>query len=129
MTNHNSPAWDVLRGHRFVALTTFRKTGVPVVTPVWFVLQSDGVLVFTGRTSGRVKRLRNNPQVEFSPSDFRGKSLGPAISGIARFVPENEWPGCNRAFQKKYGVQSTFFGILGRISGDTDRLYLKISPF
>lgn len=128
MTDTIPPAFAGLRDHSFIALTSFRKTGVPVVTPVWFVLQEDGLLVFTGRTSGKVKRLRNNPRVELCPSDFRGKLLGPAISGIARFLPEDEWTDCERAFQKRYGAQFALFGFVGRVSGDADRIYLKIIP-
>jgi len=128
MTDHISSAFAGLQGHSFIALTTFRKTGVPVVTPVWFILQPDGVLVFTGRSSGKVKRLRNNPQVELSPSDFRGKPLGPAATGTVRFLPESQWPDCEQAFQKRYGLQFAFFGFIGRMMGDADRVYLKISP-
>jgi len=128
LTDDILTAFAGLRGHSFIALTTFRKTGVPVVTPVWFVLQDNRVLVFTGRTSGKVKRLRNNPRVELAPSDFKGKPLGAAISGAARFLPENEWPQSEQSFRKKYGAQFSFYGFLGRVRGDTDRIYLEISP-
>jgi len=128
MTGHFPTEFSGLQGHSYIALTTYRKTGVPVVTPVWFVLQEDGVLVFTGRASGKVKRLRNNPQVELSPSDFKGKPLGPAISGSARFLPENEWPDCERTFRKRFRAQFALFGFIGRLMGDADRVYLKITP-
>jgi PPOX class probable F420-dependent enzyme len=128
MTVQISAEFSGLQGHSFIALTTYRKTGVPVVTPVWFVLQEDGVLVFTGRTSGKVKRLRNNPQVELSPSDFRGKPLGPAVSGRASFLLEDEWPAYERTFRKRYGAQFALFGFIGRVMGDADRVYLKITP-
>lgn len=127
MTGTVPPNFASLRDHSFIALTTFRKTGVPVVTPVWFVLQEDGLLVFTGRSSGKVKRLRNNPQVELSPSDFKGKALGPAMSGKAQFLPEEEWNDCERAFRQRYGAQFSLFGFAGRLMGDADRVYLKIT--
>lgn len=128
MSSEISNAFDGLQGQSFIALTTFRKTGVPVVTPVWFVLQDHRVIVFTGRLSGKVKRLRNNPRVELSPSDFSGKPLGPSISGTALFIPENEWSQYEQSFRKKYGAQFSFFGFLGRVRGNADRIYLEISP-
>jgi PPOX class probable F420-dependent enzyme len=128
MTDDIPTAFAGLQGQNFIALTTFRKTGVPVVTPVWFVLQDNRVLVFTGRTSGKVKRLRNNPRVELAPSDFNGKPLGAAISGTVHFIPEDEWLHYEQSFRKKYGAQFSFFGFLGRLRGSTDRIYLEISP-
>jgi hypothetical protein len=128
MTDQIPNAFAGLQGHSFIALTTFRKTGVPVVTPVWFVLHDNRVLVFTGRVSGKVKRLRNNPRVELAPSDFNGKPLGATIAGTAQILPENEWPDCEQLFRKKYGVQFSIFGFFGRVRGDADRINLEISP-
>ena len=128
MTDQNPNAFAGLQGHSFIALTTFRKTGVPVVTPVWFMLHTDRVVIFTGRVSGKVKRIRNNPRVELAPSDFSGKPVGAAISGTARILPENEWPDCEQFFRKKYGLQFSVFGFLGRMRRNADRIYLEISP-
>jgi PPOX class probable F420-dependent enzyme len=128
MTENIVSAFAGLQGHDFIALTTFRKTGVPVVTPVWFVLRDEKVVVFTGRTSGKVKRLRNNPRVELAPSDFNGRPLGATITGSARFIPENEWPENEHAFKKKYKAQFSFFGFVGRMRKNADRIFLEISP-
>jgi hypothetical protein len=128
MTENNPKVLAGLQGHSFIALTTFRKTGAPVVTPVWFVLRDKKVVVFTGRSSGKVKRLRNNPRVELAPSDFNGKPLGATITGKARFIPENEWPENEQVFKKKYKAQFSFFGFLGRMRGNEERVYLEISP-
>jgi PPOX class probable F420-dependent enzyme len=127
MTDHIPNAFAGLQRHSFIALTTFRKSGAPVITPVWFVLHDNRVLVFTGGVSGKVKRLRKNPRVELAPSDFSGKPLGVAIAGTARILPENEWPDCEQFFRKKYGAQFSIFGFLGRVRGNADRIYLEIS--
>ena len=66
-------ALDALRRGKYVSVTTFRRDGTPVPTPVWYAL-GDGELVFwTGAASGKVKRLRNNPRVLVAPCNARGR--------------------------------------------------------
>jgi PPOX class probable F420-dependent enzyme len=58
----------------YVLLTTYRKSGEGVGTPVWIVALPDGAAGFTTEaTSGKVKRIRNNPKVTLQPCDMRGK--------------------------------------------------------
>ena len=58
---------------RYVALTTFKKDGTPVATPVW-VTGSNGTYAFiTGDNAWKSKRLNNNPKVTVQVSDFRGR--------------------------------------------------------
>lgn len=58
----------------YVLLTTFRKNGDGVPTPVWIVALPDGTAGFTTEVaSGKVKRIRNNPQVTLQACDMRGR--------------------------------------------------------
>ncbi|HAP78496.1 MAG TPA: PPOX class F420-dependent oxidoreductase [Acidimicrobiaceae bacterium] len=58
----------------YVLLTTFRRNGDAVPTPVWIVGLPDGSAGFTTELdSGKVKRIRNNPKVTLQPCDMRGK--------------------------------------------------------
>lgn len=66
-------ALDVLGRAKYVRLTTFRKDGTPVPTPVWLVRDGDHLLVITGGGTGKVKRLRHTPRVLLAPSDGRGR--------------------------------------------------------
>ena len=117
-----------LQGHAFIALTTYRKSGEGVVTPVWFV-QNDGKLyVTTSDTSGKVKRLRRNPQVKLAPSDFSGKPLGPQINGSVHFPSKAEWEALRDLFLAKYGMQFRFFSYTWRLRGQNSNIYLEISP-
>ena len=36
----------------YLSLTTFRRDGTPVATPVWLARQGDELMVFTARSSG-----------------------------------------------------------------------------
>jgi PPOX class probable F420-dependent enzyme len=77
----------------YVSLTTFRRTGVPVSTPVWAAPDGDSLLVWTRSDSGKVKRLRHTTRVTCAPCTFRGHLEGPAVDGVGEFVPHAEWPG------------------------------------
>jgi PPOX class probable F420-dependent enzyme len=58
----------------YVLLTTFRKSGEGVGTPVWIVSLPDGAAGFTTEVeSGKVKRIRNNPAVTLQACDMRGR--------------------------------------------------------
>jgi PPOX class probable F420-dependent enzyme len=52
-----------ISGQRYISLATFRKTGIPVYTPVWFGEGNGRLYVMTNGKSGKSKRLRNNPEV------------------------------------------------------------------
>src|SRR5687767_12861165 len=71
-----------------VLLTTYRRDGTPVHTPMNITVDADGERAFirTWDTAGKFKRIRNNPEVETTPSTFRGKPTGPAIQARARVL-------------------------------------------
>jgi PPOX class probable F420-dependent enzyme len=70
-------------------LTTFRRNGIGVSTPVWTVRVSDGrVGMWTGAGTGKWKRMRNNPRVTIQACTARGKtrSTDPVLEGNAEIV-------------------------------------------
>lgn len=67
---------------RYVLLTTYRRSGVGVPTPVWVVEDGGELLVTTRARSGKVLRVRNDPRVELLPCDIRGN-----VPEGARSVP------------------------------------------
>jgi hypothetical protein len=106
-----------LKGQQFIALTTYRKAGAAVTTPVWFAHLGGRLYIWTGANSGKVKRLRNNPQVELAPSDAGGKPLGEKLAGRGRILPEVDWRAPLQAMQRKYGLQFWFFRTFARLRG------------
>ena len=91
-----------VRGQNYIVLTTFRKTGAPVQTAVWFAEQDEKLYVMTRSDSGKYKRIRNSPQVKIAPSTIRGKITGPEFTATARILPPEEWPKARKAIQSKY---------------------------
>ena len=116
-----------LQGHQFLNLTTFRKSGVPVVTTVWFAQASDKVYVWTAKTSGKVKRIRNDPTVQIAPSSHLGRPRGPAIMATARILPLLEQQAAQQVMDAKYGWQKQLFELIWRLQ-HREHLYIEITP-
>ncbi|HEX6467550.1 MAG TPA: PPOX class F420-dependent oxidoreductase [Streptosporangiaceae bacterium] len=96
-----------------VLLTTFKRDGTPVRTPVSIVVR-DGLAYFrTWDTAGKAKRLRNNPEIEVAPSTFRGEPTGPAVRGVARLLDAAEAKPIRRLFARKYPLLQRFLVPLG----------------
>lgn len=104
MPEPSSPIAD----HEYVLLTTYRKTGVPVGTPVWIARDGDELLVTTGGGSGKVKRLRHTSRVTLTPCDARGNPADDADSVEATAVVRDDamtLGRLDRALAAKYGVK------------------------
>lgn len=117
-----------LRGHRYAVLVTFRRSGDPVPTPVWFGVDDRGrAYVKTRHDAGKVMRLRNDSRVLIAPSTTRGKPVGPAIRGTARVLPEEEWPPAEATLAAAYGTGRK---LSERVIGGPDELaaYIQITP-
>jgi PPOX class probable F420-dependent enzyme len=92
----------------FVSLTTFRKTGEAVPTTVWIGRDGDALLVTTPRGTGKVKRIRNNPEVELSPSNRMGhvRDGAPVVKARAEILEDFETAArLATIFRRKYGLQ------------------------
>jgi PPOX class probable F420-dependent enzyme len=103
---------DLLGSAKYVSLTTFRKDGTAVATPVWLARDGDALVVMTDPESGKVKRLRNNPSVLVSPCDMRGRVKPDAISaaGIVTFQDEAGTQRTMDLIGKRYGLMGRIFG-------------------
>ena len=71
------------KDQEFLSLETFRKNGIGVKTPVWFAQEGDTLYIWTVGDSGKIKRIRNNPQVKIAPCKRFGKVTGEWIAAQA----------------------------------------------
>lgn len=93
-----------------IALTTFRKTGQAVTTPVWFAISPGAIYVETHADAGKLKRLRHTGLVTLAPCTYSGKVTGSVIEGNARILTEaEERMAASAALRKKYGVLRSLF--------------------
>ena len=103
-----SPTLDDLAASKYLSLTTFRKDGTEVATPVWLVRDGDTLRVFTDSNSGKVKRIRNNGRVLLAVCDARGKLKSEQVEGSASLQDPGDTELTKQLVQKRYGL-------LGRI--------------
>ncbi len=117
---------DGLAGHKYCLLTTFRRSGEPVSTPVWFGL-ADGKLYFrTYADALKRKRLRRNARVLVGPCDARGNPKGPTIEASARHLPPDEESTAEGAIQANYGLFRRIYerGFAMKVEG----AYVEVTP-
>ena len=103
----------------YLSLKTFRKSGAPVLTPVWFASGSHNRLyVFSSKNAGKIKRIRSNAATEITECNWRGRDLKtwePARSFIVSDpIEEND---AYKALVKKYKLQMHVVNLLSWISG------------
>lgn len=127
-----SSAIDVLGEQKYVRLTTFRRDGTPVATPVWQVRDGDHLLVITNGRTGKVKRLRHTPRVLLAPCDPRGRvKPGTAeVEGSAElFTDLPEIERLAALLKGRYGFMYTVAGWMNRLRGlpFTDGVEIRIS--
>jgi PPOX class probable F420-dependent enzyme len=126
-------AFAALGEERFVSLTTFRKSGEPVSTPVWIARDGDALVVTTPATSGKVKRIRNGPRVEVRPCSRRGrvKEGAEPLPGVAELLTDDSSRDrLTGAIRRKYGFEFRLVMGIERLtrSGKRARVIIAITP-
>ena len=122
-------SFGVLEGHEFARLTTYRKGGKPVPTPVWFALAEGRVYVFTDVESGKVKRIRYDPRATLAPSGFRGRPRGEEVRVEARVLGRAEHEVADRALRGKYGWRYRLAQeVYDRLGQSARRAFLELRP-
>jgi uncharacterized protein len=107
---------------KYVASTTYRKSGTAVPTQTW-ICALDGTRVgfWTSSASGKYKRLRNNPRITLQPSDARGRVRPGAesVEGTAELVTAGpDFDAIQSRIRAKYGAMvaiTRFLNTLGHL--------------
>ena len=97
-----APALKPFVRQKTVLLTTYRRDGTAVGTPVHIAVDGDRAFIRTWDTAWKLKRIRNNPEVEIAPLTARGKPTGPAICARARVLSGEESAYAGRVIARKY---------------------------
>jgi hypothetical protein len=90
---HGVGAVRTVRG-KYLNITSYKRNGTAVATPVWFVEQGGRLLVETDAASGKVKRIRHNPAVLVAECSASGRLRGDQLSAVAELLPSPKSPGC-----------------------------------
>src|SRR5437764_10525978 len=87
---------------RQVLLTTYRRDGSPVGTPVHIAVDGDVAYVRTFEPSGKIKRIRRNAEVDIAPCTLRGRPTGLPSHAHARILAGEEAEHAAHALAEKY---------------------------
>lgn len=115
---------------QYVLLTTFRKDGTPVPTPLWAALDGQKLLIWTVTDSWKVKRIKRNPDVTLQACDMRGKPKGDTVvRGRAELLDSQGTDHVRSAIVKKYRV-SGFFAVKASLlrRGKSGTIGIAVSP-
>jgi PPOX class probable F420-dependent enzyme len=127
-----------LGDERFVSLTTFRRTGEPVATPVWVVRDGDALVAYTVGESGKVARIRRGSEVQLRACDRRGRvhEGTPTVTATAEVDGSPEAVRLTeRLLRIKYGWEFGAFRLLQsaerlvrRSATPRTRVVLRLTP-
>ncbi len=113
-----------LAAYRYLLLTTFKRDGTPVATPVWFAADGDRLVATSTAGAWKVKRLRREPRALGAGCDVRGTPLGATIDLVGEVLPASEAKAVERALDRRYGASAIGFRQLSRLSGRGEREYM-----
>jgi len=125
----------VLERTTYLSLTTFRRDGRPVATPVWFALDGDSILIWTGANEWKAKRIRNNPNVMVAACDFKGQIRGSSLAGTGHLLGPTAAPRVHRLLNRKYWYVKPLYNtflllsrlVSGRLGGEAAYIEIRLS--
>ena len=89
---------------KYLSITSFKRDGAGVATPVWFVQEAGRLLIQTDANSGKVKRIRRNPHVLITPCTATGRLLASPVPARAELLPDAELGRVERLLAAKYRI-------------------------
>ena len=113
---------------RYLSLTTYRRNGDGVDTPVWFGGSDGTYYVFSAGDAGKVKRLRLSSGARVAACDVRGALQGEWIPAQAYLLSDaDEVARALAALRRKYGWQMWLADVLAKLTGRFDRrAYIRV---
>ncbi|MEU1018237.1 PPOX class F420-dependent oxidoreductase [Streptomyces sp. NPDC005900] len=95
---------DRLSAGKYLLVSSYRKDGTLVPSPVWVVPDGDALGIWTAADSWKVKRIRRRPDVLVGPCDVRGHPTGGQVPATAEICPPEVTARYRRLIARKYGV-------------------------
>ncbi len=89
---------------KYLSITSFRRDGTGVATPVWFVNDDGRLLVETDSASYKVRRIRRNGSVRIAPCTATGRLRAGPLKAHAELLPDSELPRVDRLIRRKYRI-------------------------
>ncbi len=124
--NNNYNNLETFEKAKYINIQTYKKNGQPISTPVWFIIKDNKIFFRTIHNSGKIKRIRNNNNVNFALCDIRGKIKGEWFEGLAKIENDSDNKILSQ-INKKYGISSILMKIFYKIK-KIDIVILSIKP-
>jgi uncharacterized protein len=113
---------------KYLSLTSFRRDGTGVATPVWFVEADGRLLVETDAGSYKVRRIRRNPRVTIAPCSATGRLRGTPIPAWAELLPDAEVARMEQLMARKYRVDLLFIKPIRAVQAALHRRHPRETP-
>jgi uncharacterized protein len=137
MEKHSNPWRETMTAHEAlkpfvrqytVLMTTYRRDGTPIGTPVHIAVEDDHAFVRTYGSAWKLKRIRNNPKVEIAPSTITGKPTGPAVQARARVLSGAEAEHAYQLLSRKHPfVLGILVPLVHRLKGEVTT-HIEVTP-
>ena len=111
-----------------ILLTTFRRDGSGVGTPVHVAVEDGHAYCRTWHTTGKLKRIRNNPHVTVAPSTIGGTPTGPTMPARVRILEGEEADRAARALGHRYPILHSWLIPLGHRLMGKRTVHMELMP-
>jgi PPOX class probable F420-dependent enzyme len=108
-----------LAKEQFLSITTFKRDGTPVSTPVWVAGENGNLLVISEAESWKVRRIRRNGHIRIAPCSARGVIRGEQVDAHATLDPDTSAVDTllARKYGWKYGAYMRFSAVARKLRG------------
>jgi PPOX class probable F420-dependent enzyme len=117
----DAPGLEARFPGKYLSVTSFKRDGSPVATPVWFVIENDRLLIHTDTDSFKAKRIGRNPSVTIAPCTATGRLLGDPAPATAELLPDGGTDRVMRLIRHKYRADRVlklpFYNLVQRLRG------------
>ncbi|MGR6974635.1 PPOX class F420-dependent oxidoreductase [Streptomyces cynarae] len=120
---------DQLGSGKYLLVTSYRRNGTPVPTPVWVVRDGDALGVWTAADSWKVKRIRARSDVLVGPCDLRGKPTGEQVPATAEICDAATTARYRQLIARKYGLVGRLTLLGSRLRrGEKGTVGIRVTP-
>ncbi len=103
------PVREFLKKPNFAVLATISPSGKPQVTPVWFLVEDDHILINTSKGRVKLRNMQANPHVALAVTDLSNPYLYVQIQGsVVKLDPANGARDIDRLSQRYGGKPYTY---------------------
>jgi hypothetical protein len=118
-----------LQKGKYISLKTYRKNGEGVASALWFVEENLKFVVCTGVDSFKVRRIKNNSEVQIASSNMSGKTKSNFIDAEARILTTDEIEPIIMLFRNKYHIFRLWSYLKNRKKEEEEKqIYIEITP-